>query len=146
MWQWICGNDIVEIRGKKIVAIGLCQWHYWNRRKKKKKNCLIFGNGIAEIGNWRRERERESCLNKRKYSTNILIPCWSNFLDLFYVYVMFLPCIVSEESINQSPHLLILILCLEYIYWSFPIKPPIDIMPKSISDILFLSFYFFSLS
>ena len=59
--QLVCSNDIAEIGGKKkIVAIGLWQWHCRNRRKQKKKFFfLIFSNGIAEIGNWRRERERE---------------------------------------------------------------------------------------
>ena len=72
----------------------------------------------------------------------------------------FISC--CKWRVNQpitSPLHLILILCLEYIHWSFPIKPPIDITPKSISEILFcpfisplwhkrqvpLSFYFSSL-
>ena len=25
--EWNCGNDIAEIGGKKIVPIGLWQWH-----------------------------------------------------------------------------------------------------------------------
>ena len=47
MLQLVCDNGIAEIRGKKMVAISLWQWHCRNRRKKEKKNC---GNGITEIG------------------------------------------------------------------------------------------------
>ena len=64
-----------------------------------------------------------------------------------------------NQLITSTLHL-ILILCLEYIHWSFPIKPLIHITPKSISEILFglfisplrnkrqvpLSFYFSSLA
>ena len=32
--EWICGNGIAEIRGKKIVAICLWQCHCWNKGKK----------------------------------------------------------------------------------------------------------------
>ena len=32
--EWICGNGIAEIGGKKIVAIGLWQYHCRNREKK----------------------------------------------------------------------------------------------------------------
>ena len=75
-WPLICGNGNAEIEGKKncgnefvamalpkqegkffFVAIGLWQWHCRNRWKRG-KNCLMFGNGIAEIGNWKREKER----------------------------------------------------------------------------------------
>ena len=89
-----------------------------------------------------------------------------------YSSVVFLTCFVCMSCsfissckwrVNQpitSPLHLILILYLEYIHWSFPIKPPIDIAPKSISEILFclfisplchkrqvpLSFYFSSLT
>ena len=56
--------------------------------------------------------------------------------------------IQSTNHLNSSSHL-ILILCIEYIHLSFPIKPPIHITPKSISEILFCLFilqYFFDRS
>ena len=121
LWEWICDNVIVEIEkekkncgnefvamtllkqeGKKIIVIGLWQQHCRNTRKKK-KNYLIFGNSIAKIGNWRRERERNFFLKKVVH----IFLFFNSFFDLFCVYVMFLPCIVSEESINQSYHLFI---------------------------------------
>ena len=56
LWQLICGNGIVEMGGKKIVAVDLWQCCCQNGREKK------CGNGERE-----RERERESCLDKKNY-------------------------------------------------------------------------------
>ena len=118
---------------------------------------MIFGNGIVEIGNWR--RERENCLNKKNIVYLFLF--FSSFFWLV-LCVCHVPSLYCKWRVNQpitSPLYLILILCLEYIHWSFPIKSHIDITPKSISEILFclfisplrnkrqvpLSFYFSSL-
>ena len=52
LWQLICGNGIAEMGGKKIVAVDLWQCCCQNGREKK-------------CGNGERERERESCLDKK---------------------------------------------------------------------------------
>ena len=112
--------------------MNLWQWHCQNRRKRK-KNCLIFGNGIVEIGNWRRERALSKYIYKKKKGHIFLFFC--SFLDLFCVYVMFLPFTVRSQSTYQpitsnssfdSYSLLGFISCLN--------------LPKSISDILFCLF------
>ena len=43
--EWICGNVIAEIGGKKIVTIGLWQCHCQNRREKICGNCGNAENG-----------------------------------------------------------------------------------------------------
>ena len=52
--EWICGNGIAEIGGKKNkFAIGLWQCHCQNREKNYGnygKNCGNCGNAIAENG------------------------------------------------------------------------------------------------
>ena len=79
-----------KMEGKKIVAIDLWQWNL-PKWEEKKKN---YGNEVAK--NWG-ERERENCLNKKKY---------------------------LEESITSTlPPDSYYPSTLEYILWSFPIKP-----------------------
>ena len=127
LWQWHCRNR----RKKKIVAIGLWQWHCRNRRKRK-KILFDFGNGIAEIGNWRREGALFEYIYI--YKGHIFL-FFHSFLDLFCVYVMFLPFAMKSQSTYQpitsnsssdSYSLLGFILRLN--------------LPKSISNILFCLF------
>ena len=91
MWEWICGNGIVEIEGRKKVLQ------------------LVCGNGIVEIGG-----KKKFCGTKN----------WSQSANH-----------LTSSSDSYSPKY------LEYIHWSFPIKPNLLISRlKSMSWILFCLF------
>ena len=102
--------------------------------RKIKKILFDFGNGIAEIGNWRREGALFEYIYIYIYKWHIFL-FFHSFLDLFCVYVMFLPFAMKSQSTYQpitsnsssdSYSLLGFILRLN--------------LPESISNILFCLF------
>ena len=125
LWQWncqngrkkklcqlICGNVVAKMEGKKKMW-QLVVFFGIAKMGGKKKN---YGNGVAE--NWRRERERER----------------ENCLDKKYIYL--------EESITSSlPPDSYSPKYLEYILYSFPIKP--NLLISHIESMLWILFCLF---
>ena len=131
LWQLICGNGIAKMGGKKncanwFVAMLLPKW----KGKKKCDNWLCFLElpkwegkkrimvmKLLKIGGEReRERERENCLDKK------------------YIYL--------EESITSSlPPDSYSPKYLEYILYSFPIKP--NLLISHIESMLWILFCLF---
>ena len=149
MWNGFVAMALPKQEEKKIVAIGLWQWHCRNRggkncrnefvamalskQEEKKKYCLILAMALPkqEIGG---EREHYLNIYIYIYKGHIFL-FFHSFLDLFCVYVMFLPFAMKSQSTYQpitsnsssdSYSLLGFILRLN--------------LPKSISDILFCLF------